>query len=824
MKPDDEDGSISKTRNATNWRAPILQEILTRSRWALSRLTRSSERNAEKTSTIAAQSLKPSPHNLQQVSLGHPPVSTKPTKSTTLDDSNIEVDQSLGTNTSPSAPSKRRTGRTSEYFNTPSPQKKPRPPAGTVSCLEVPPLWDSKFGLIQEEFANDPFNLLIAVVFLRKTKGTSAIPIFRQILEMYPTTEELAEADAPTLTFIIEALGLQNQRAKTLITLAKCWISNPPVRGRRHRTLHYPHPGAAKDIKVGEILSDDDKRSGAWEVGHLPGLGPYAFDSWRIFCRDKLRGLADGWNGEGAGPMFEPEWKRVVPEDKELRAILRWLWLKEGWAWNPKSGEKDVASEELMKRAEKGGLEWDAEAELPPETRPHTSVEIHKLGIVQSFPKDVMDDAGTETKQDVKEKEDPGQNSEDVNSEPDKSDQRSAASAPSSSSSHLSSLPGNSDSEEESSEKSEYNESGKDDTETTRSEIVVAVHKELGKEETEKESSREDGLGVKARQAKRRKIDVDGSKPSFEPFSKLPGKGLDGRYHCSAPGCNMTFGTSKNRRRHLRAVHEREKFCCTLCGASLSRKDKLVSHMTKIHATQKDIYCAECQDSFWTTELLNRHIRSVHKGLNSFKCIICDIELSRKDKFDQHLRTTRHKANALEQERNGGEESLLKDVPGDDDIDVLEHVKDVQDESRTQHDQHGEATVEQPNIFKCRVCDVKFAKRSKLQRHFGTTKYARNVLERKSIEMETGDEADEDEVREEIGKAEVFKCTICKVKLSRKDKLENHLLTAKHIRNVAEQEKREGSKKEGKKKVVDYYDAEVFGEDVETSSSDDEDG
>jgi len=33
------------------------------------------------------------------------------------------------------------------------------------------------------------------------------------------------------------------------------------------------------------------------------------------------------------GKMFEPEWMRVVPKDKELRAFLRWKWLKEGWNW-----------------------------------------------------------------------------------------------------------------------------------------------------------------------------------------------------------------------------------------------------------------------------------------------------------------------------------------------------------------------------------------------------------------------------------------------------------------------------------------------------------
>lgn len=83
--------------------------------------------------------------------------------------------------------------------------------------------------------------------------------------------------------------------------------------------------------------------------------GPYALDSWRIFCRDVLRGVATGWNGENSKQEgFQPEWMRVLPEDKELRAYLRWMWLKEGFVWDPYTGEKEVAGPELV-RAAMGG-------------------------------------------------------------------------------------------------------------------------------------------------------------------------------------------------------------------------------------------------------------------------------------------------------------------------------------------------------------------------------------------------------------------------------------------------------------------------------------
>ncbi|KAJ9645129.1 hypothetical protein H2199_003133 [Coniosporium tulheliwenetii] len=197
-----------------------------------------------------------------------------------------------------------------------------------------------RFGLIQEELAHDPFRLLIAVTLLNKTKGTAAIPVFHSLISTYPTPSALAQASTADVAARIRHLGLQNNRAETLVEFAKTWLAAPPARGKRYKTLHYPYRSAGAGIKATEILDDDDTRLGAWEVAHLPGCGPYAMDSWRIFCRDVLRGVAQGWDGEGAEGGFEPEWKRVLPKDKELRAFLRWMWLREGWAWDPGTGRR----------------------------------------------------------------------------------------------------------------------------------------------------------------------------------------------------------------------------------------------------------------------------------------------------------------------------------------------------------------------------------------------------------------------------------------------------------------------------------------------------
>ena len=129
------------------------------------------------------------------------------------------------------------------------------------------------------------------------------------------------------------------------------------TRGKRYKKQNYPLKGDGRGVANDEVLDDDDERV-AWEISHLPGLGPYSHDSWRMFCRDELRGVAKGWNGDDAADpdVFEPEWKRVIPLDKELRAWLTWMWLKEGWVWNKETGHRTKAGEDLMKMANGGGI------------------------------------------------------------------------------------------------------------------------------------------------------------------------------------------------------------------------------------------------------------------------------------------------------------------------------------------------------------------------------------------------------------------------------------------------------------------------------------
>ena len=267
----------------------------------------------------------------------------------------------------------------SPYFPHPH-RHKPRP-TFISSILPFPPLSTPYFGIMQERLAHDPFRLLLATIFLNKTPASRAMPVFYNLMARYPTPQDLATARVEDVVAIMRCLGFQNQRAKKCVAMARVWVgldggdaAGEPRRGRRWGKRDYPRKGDGRGMKMDEWVADEDEKV-AWEISHLPGLGAYAHDSWRMFCRDKLRGVAEGWNGEGAKPSttptptpnptstsqgtataFEPEWKRVLPADKELRAWMTWMWLKEGWLWNKETGERTRASDELMEMARGGGV------------------------------------------------------------------------------------------------------------------------------------------------------------------------------------------------------------------------------------------------------------------------------------------------------------------------------------------------------------------------------------------------------------------------------------------------------------------------------------
>lgn len=296
-----------------------------------------------------------SPANLQPMDIKRPELPCRKGMTRELSKSAEPVISSC------SKPRKRSTKVSPHFDNLPAQRTKP---SLKVSCVPFPPLHSTSFGLVQERLSHDPFRLLVACIFLNKTRGAVALPVFYELMERYPTPADLAVAKHEDVVEIIQHLGLQNQRTKKCINLAKAWCERPPQKAKRYRLLHYPKQGDGKDVKPDEILGEDDERV-AWEVGQLPGIGAYAIDSWRIFCRDELRGLQHGLPNRideaSKGTELQKEWARVVPMDKELRAYLRWRWLRNGWVWDPLTGEKRRANEEELEKAKEGGTICEGE-------------------------------------------------------------------------------------------------------------------------------------------------------------------------------------------------------------------------------------------------------------------------------------------------------------------------------------------------------------------------------------------------------------------------------------------------------------------------------
>ncbi|KAK3330243.1 hypothetical protein B0H66DRAFT_52216 [Apodospora peruviana] len=130
--------------------------------------------------------------------------------------------------------------------------QKPQPGRSTVPSLPIPPLSAERFGLIQEEVADDHFRLLVVVTFLIKTKGRAAIPIFRKFMDRFPTPQAIASADPAEIIALIHSLGLSAVRCSKIQRYARLWLEHAPCRSRRYGVKNYPSTGDGLYVRVSE--------------------------------------------------------------------------------------------------------------------------------------------------------------------------------------------------------------------------------------------------------------------------------------------------------------------------------------------------------------------------------------------------------------------------------------------------------------------------------------------------------------------------------------------------------------------------------------------
>lgn len=97
-------------------------------------------------------------------------------------------------------------------------------------------------------------------------------------------------------------LGIYNVRSRRLIEMSKAYIVDPPSENDAR-----PSRAGSRTNQLTNSLRSKSYLS--TPISHLPGTGPYALDSYRIFCPSHQN------------PFCE-EWKTVQPTDKELVLYL----------------------------------------------------------------------------------------------------------------------------------------------------------------------------------------------------------------------------------------------------------------------------------------------------------------------------------------------------------------------------------------------------------------------------------------------------------------------------------------------------------------------
>ncbi|PPQ89412.1 hypothetical protein CVT25_002230 [Psilocybe cyanescens] len=188
--------------------------------------------------------------------------------------------------------------------------------------------------LIQEQVADDPWKLLVAVTLLNKTAGKLAIPVFHDIIKRWPTPFDLSQADDKELAALIHRLGTYNIRSKRLIAISKAYVQEPPslydIRSSNKTSTH------RRCSRFFTPPSNGHCKYPGTPVSHYPGTGPYALDSYRIFS--SVRDEPDS-----------EEWMTVMPSDKELILFLKWKWaFIKGMEWSSMKGAVGAITEKYL--------------------------------------------------------------------------------------------------------------------------------------------------------------------------------------------------------------------------------------------------------------------------------------------------------------------------------------------------------------------------------------------------------------------------------------------------------------------------------------------
>jgi methyl-CpG-binding domain protein 4 len=106
--------------------------------------------------------------------------------------------------------------------------------------------------LIQENYTDDPWKILICCILLNQTNNRQVRPILDSVFDLIPNIDSAINCDPESLAAIIKTTGFYNIKSRRIIEMSKAY------------------------------------KEGFTRVTELPGVGIYANESWEIFVNGNL--------------------------------------------------------------------------------------------------------------------------------------------------------------------------------------------------------------------------------------------------------------------------------------------------------------------------------------------------------------------------------------------------------------------------------------------------------------------------------------------------------------------------------------------------------
>lgn len=106
--------------------------------------------------------------------------------------------------------------------------------------------------LIQEDYLDDPWKMLVCCILLNQTNNKQVRPILSSVFDLIPNPMSASEVDVKVLAEVIKTTGFQNVKASRIKKLSQKWTE------------------------------------GFSSVSDLSGIGKYGNDSWEIFINKKI--------------------------------------------------------------------------------------------------------------------------------------------------------------------------------------------------------------------------------------------------------------------------------------------------------------------------------------------------------------------------------------------------------------------------------------------------------------------------------------------------------------------------------------------------------